>query len=161
MSTTQVYSIYINAPAQKVWEAITVSEHTQRWGYGGAVEIEERPGGAYRNLTTPEMREMGMGDVAVEGTVVEIDPPTRLVLDWAPTWHQGIEPTRLTWELTEYPSGLTQVVLTHDVSNAPQLAAEVAGGAGDPEQGGGGWPWSLSGLKTLLETGEPMDQPAA
>ena len=78
------------------------------------------------------------------------------MLDWAPTWHQGIEPTRLTWELTEYPSGLTQVVLTHDVSAAPQLAAEIAGG-GEPDQGGGGWPWVLSGIKSLLETGQSME----
>ena len=160
MSDTVVYSIYIKAPAQQVWEAITTSEHTTRWGYGGETEIDPRPGGAYRNLSTPEMREMGIGDVAVEGTVVEIDEPNRLVLDWSPTWHPDFEPTRVTWELTEYPSGLTQVVLTHDVSRAPELAAEVAGGS-DPGTGGGGWGWCLSGLKTLLETGHPMDDPAA
>ena len=63
-------------------------------------------------------------------------------------------------ELTEYPSGLTRVVLTTHVTAAPQLATEIAGG-GDPQQGGGGWLWSLSGLKTLLETGASMDEPAA
>ena len=52
------------------------------------------------------------------------------------------------------------MLLTHDVTAAPQLAEEIAGG-GDPQQGGGGWLWSLSGLKTLLETGESMDEPAA
>ena len=155
MSTTVVYSIYISAPAQRIWDAITKSDHTTRWGYGGEVEIDPRPGGAYRNLSTPEMREMGMGDVAVEGIVVEIDEPRRLVLDWMPTWHADWEATRLTWELTEFPSGLTYVVLTHDVTNAPELGPEVAGGT-DPDQGGGGWPWCLSGLKTLVETGEPM-----
>ncbi|RCK68158.1 hypothetical protein DT076_17370 [Desertihabitans brevis] len=162
MSTplTQVYSIYIQAPAQKVWEGITQSEHTSRWGYGGDVEFEPTPGGVYRNLSTPEMKEMGMGDVAIEGRVVEVDPPHRLVLDWTPTWRPGIAPTRVTWELTEYPSGLTRVVLTHDVSAAPELAEEISGG-GDPAQGGGGWLWSLSGLKTLLETGRSMDEPAA
>lgn len=103
---------------------------------------------------------MGMGDVAVEGTVVEIDAPHRLVLDWSPTWHEDLAPTRVTWELTEYPSGLTRLVLTHDVTDAPQLAVEIDGG-GDPGQGGGGWSWSLSGLKTLLETGRSMNEPAA
>lgn len=156
----QVYSIYINAAAQKVWDAITTPEYTTRWGYGGVAEYDLTPGGAFRNLTTEEMRAMGMGDVAVSGTVVEADPPKRLVLDWVASWHPGMEPTRLTWELTEYPSGLTQVVLTHDLTAAPQMAAEVAGGQ-DPAQGGGGWPWSLSGLKTLLETGRSMDEPAA
>ena len=42
----------------------------------------------------------------------------------------------------------------------PQLLAEVTGGA-DPGSGGGGWPWALSGLKTLMETGRSMDEPAA
>lgn len=151
----QVYSVYINAPAQKVWDAITQSEYTTDWGYGGESEYDLTPGGTYRNLTTPEMKEMGMGDVAVSGTVVEAEPPAKLVLDWSPAWHPESEPTRLTWEITEYPSGLTRVVLTHDLTKAPEYAAEVAGG-GEPAQGGGGWPWCLSGLKTLLETGKPM-----
>jgi len=29
-------------------------------------------------------------------------------------------------------------------------------GTGDAAMGGGGWPWVLAGLKTLLETGRPM-----
>ena len=156
----QTYSVYIKAPAQRVWEGITQSEHTRRWGYGGDVELDARPGGVFNNLTTDEMKQMGMGDVAVEGTVVEIDPPHRLVLDWKASWYPDSAPTRVTWELTEYPGGLTRVLLTHDVTAAPQLADEVAGG-GDPQQGGGGWLWSLSGLKTLLETGRSMDEPAA
>lgn len=151
----QSYSVYINAPAAKVWEAITTSEYTRQWGYGGDSEYDLTPGGAYRNLTTPEMKEMGMGDVAVSGTVVEVDEPNKLVLDWSPAWHPESEATRLTWEITEYPSGLTRVVLTHDLTAAPEYAAEVAGG-GEPAQGGGGWPWCLSGLKTVLETGQPM-----
>lgn len=154
--TIQVYSVYIKAPATKVWQAITTSEFTTQWGYGGETECDLRPGGTYRNLTTDEMKQMGMGDVAVNGTVVEVDAPHKLVLDWAPTWHPDSAPTRITWELVEYPSGLTRVVLTHDLSAAPEYAAEVAGG-GDPASGGGGWLWCLSGLKTLLETGHSMD----
>ncbi len=156
----QTYSIYIKAPAQSVWEAITQSEHTQRWGYGGEVQFDPRPGGVFNNLSTAEMKQMGMGDVAVEGKILEIDPPRRLVASWKPGWYPDSEPTQVTWELTEFPSGLTRVVLTHDVTAAPQLAPEVAGG-GDPQQGGGGWLWSLSGLKTLLETGASMDDDAA
>lgn len=159
MSTDVIHTIYINAPAQRVWDAITTSEYTTQWGYGGDVEIDPRPGGTYRNLSTPDMVAFGMGPVAVEGEVVEIDPPRLLVLSWSPTWRPGAPATRVTWELTEYPNGQTKVVLTHDVSAAPDQAEELNGG-GDPEGGGGGWPWSLSGLKTLLETGRPMEAPA-
>ena len=98
---------------------------------------------------------MGMGDVSVSGEVLEVDPPKVLKLSWQPSWHADWAATELTWELTEYPSGLTKVTLTHDVSAAPQIAPEVAGG-NDPGQGGGGWPWCLSGLKTVLESGRSM-----
>lgn len=159
-NSVQVYTVYIQAPAQKVWHAITTSEYTTRWGYGGETSYELTPGGSYQNFSTDEMKAMGLGDVAVSGTVVEVDEPRLLVLDWLPAWHADWPPTRLTWELTEYPSGLTKVVLTHDVSAAPDLATEVAGGH-HPDQGGGGWPWCLSGLKTLLETGRGMDEATA
>jgi len=156
MSTSVIHSIYIKATAQQIWDAITTSEGTEQWGYGGPVEIDPRPGGTYRNLTTPEMREMGMGEVAIDGEVLEIAPPRLLVLAWRPMWQEDPPTTKVTWEITEYPNGQSKVVLTHDVSAAPQMFDEFNGG-GDPEGGGGGWPWSLSGLKTLLETGQPMD----
>lgn len=159
-NTIQVYSIYIKAPAAKIWQAITTSEYTTQWGYGAPVDYDLTPGAPYVNHTTDEMKQLGMGDVAVTGTVIEVAEPTRLVLDWAPAWHPESKPTRLTWELTEYESGLTRVTLTHDVSAAPEYAAELAGG-GEPAQGGGGWLWCLSGLKTLLETGRSMDEQSA
>ncbi len=151
----QVYTVYISAPASKVWEAITSSEYTNKWGYGGDVDYDLTPGGSYRNLTTAQMKEMGMGDVSVSGTVVDVDPEKRLELTWSPAWHPEAEPTRLIWELTEFDGPLTKVVLTHDVSANPTMAPEVAGG-GEPNQGGGGWPWVIASLKTLLETGQPM-----
>lgn len=151
----QIFSIYIDAPAERIWAAITTSEFTNRWGYGGDVDFDLTPGGAYVNHTTEEMKQMGLGDVAVSGEVIAADPPKRLELTWSPGWQPEAAPTRLIWELIEYPSGLTEVKLTHDVTAAPELASDLAGG-NDPAQGGGGWPWCLSGLKTLLETGQPM-----
>lgn len=155
VATTQVFGIYIDAPATKVWEALTSSDYTNKYGYGGDVEIDLRPGGAYRNLTTEAMKQWGMGDVATNGTVVEVDPPHKLVLDWVPVWHQDEPASRITWEIVEGSSGLTRVTLTHECPQSPKTAADVAGTNG-AEDGGGGWPWVLSSLKTLLETGEPM-----
>ncbi|GAA4434375.1 SRPBCC domain-containing protein [Georgenia halophila] len=152
--TTQIHGIYIDAPAEKVWQALTSSEYTNRYGYGGDIDIEPRVGGRYRHLTTDEMKRMGMGVVAVEASIVEFDPPRKLVLDWAAVWHE--EPaSRLTYEIAEGPSGLTRVTLTHELADAPATAKDVAGN-GDVENGGGGWPWELSSLKTLLETDRVM-----
>ncbi|MFC7405123.1 SRPBCC domain-containing protein [Georgenia alba] len=153
-ATTQVHRIYIDAPAEKVWEALTSAEYAARYGYGGGLDIDPRPGGVYRNLTSDEMKQMGMGDVATSSTIVEIDPPRRLVLDWSAVWHD--EPaSRLTWEITQGPSGLTRVTLTHELPQSPRTAQDVAGN-GNAEDGGGGWPWVLSSLKTVLETGKVM-----
>ena len=148
-----VFRIYIEATAQKVWDAITSSEFSTKYGYGGEVEYDLSPGGAYRSLTTDEMKQMGMGDVAVTGRVIEADPPRKLVQSWIAEWHK--EETTLTWELVEYAGPLTGLTLTHDCTGAPKTASDVVG-AGNAEQGGGGWPWILAGLKTYLETGHQM-----
>ena len=60
--------------------------------------------------------------------------------------------TRLTYEITPGEKGVSKLTVTHDLSGAPHTAAMVSG-AGDAANGGGGWPWVLSDLKTLLETG--------
>ena len=62
--------------------------------------------------------------------------------------------SRLTYEIME-GQGVCTVTITHDVTGAPLVAAMVPGG-GDPAKGGGGWPWVLSDLKSLLETGSRM-----
>ena len=149
----QVFRIYIEASAQQVWDAITSPEFSVKYGYGGTVEYDLTPGGDYRSLTTEEMRQMGMGDVAVTGRVIEADPPRKLVQTWIAEWHK--EETTLTWELVEYAGPLTGLTLIHDCADAPNTAGDVAG-TGDAEQGGGGWPWVLAGLKTYLETGHQM-----
>lgn len=150
----QMFAVYIDASAQKIWDAITSSEFTTRFGYGGEIEIDLRPGGAVRDLTSPEMREMGMGEVAATGTVLEVDPPHRLVQTWSAAWHDEPE-TTLTYEIKEYPGGASCLTLTHELTGAPNTAKDVHGG-GDAGAGGGGWPWVLSSLKTLLETDRVM-----
>lgn len=150
----QMYSIYIDVVAQQIWDAITTSDWSGRFGYGSALEIDLRPGGAIRELCTPEMKAMGMGEVAGAGTVVELDPPHRLVQTWSAAWHDEPD-TTLTYQIIEFPGGPCQLTLTHDCTGAPNTAKDVRGG-GDIGAGGGGWPWVLSSLKTVLETGRSM-----
>jgi uncharacterized protein YndB with AHSA1/START domain len=158
--TTQVYRVYIKAPAQAIWDAITKPEWTERYGYGGRGEYDLRPGGAFRALTSEVMRCHGAPDVAVDGEVIESDPPRRLVL----TWRMVMDPTmaaegftRLTYEIQEGTTGVTRLTVIHDLKGAPKLAAMVAGEM-EPMGAGGGWSWVLSDLKTLLETGDRLGQ---
>ena len=152
---TQTYVIIVKAEPQAIWDAITNPEQTGRYGYQGRVEMELRPGGAYRAHPSDAMRDLGARDVIADGEVVEATPPTRLVHLWNPRFapEVGGEPaTRLTWELTAADFGGTKLTLTHELAGTPSTAAMVAGAPGS----GGGWAFVLSDLKTLLETGSAI-----
>jgi uncharacterized protein YndB with AHSA1/START domain len=153
-----VYRVYIRATQEAVWDAITKSEWTKRYGYQGAVDYELRPGGAYRGYATPDMLQMGSPEVVVDGEVVEADPPRKLVQTWRFKWSQELIDegfSRLTWDVEEDDGGVTRLTVTHELEGAPLTAAQVGGDA-RLHQGGGGWAWILSDLKTLLETGNPI-----
>ena len=152
-TTTRVYEIYIKAPPERIWEAITSPEWTRRYGYGGDVHIELRPGGTYKHIAGPEMKGVTEDDVVVVGEVIEADPPRRLVQTWHPLWDEATAaevPTRLTYEITPAYGESTKLSLTHELEGAPLAAAMITGSI---EGAGGGWPFVLSDLKTLLETG--------
>jgi uncharacterized protein YndB with AHSA1/START domain len=150
--TTQVYRVYIKATPEAIWDAITKPEWTERYGYGGRVEFDLRPGGAFRTIASPEMQAAGMPEVVLDGEVVECDPPRRLVQTWRAGWSD--EPaTRLTYDIEPGEKGVCQLTVTHDVTGAPSVAIMVAGSV--PEAGGG-WAQVLSDLKTLLETGDGL-----
>jgi uncharacterized protein YndB with AHSA1/START domain len=151
-TTTQVYRIFIRATPEQIWDAITKPEWNARYGYRCPGEYDLRPGGAYRAFANEEMRANGGAEVAVDGEVVEVDPPRRLVQTWRATWfEEGF--TRLTYEIEPGPGGVTSLTLIHELEGAPQTASQVAGAI---EGAGGGWPLVLSELKTLVETGQPM-----
>jgi uncharacterized protein YndB with AHSA1/START domain len=155
--TTQVYRVYIKATPEAIWDAITKPEWTQRYGYHGIAEYDLKPGGKYRALAPADMQAMGMPEVVVDGEVVEADPPRRLVQTWRFLWSEELAaegPTRVTFDIEEDDGGVTRLTVTHELEGAPGTAEQVASVA-KLREGGGGWSWILSDLKTLLETGEP------
>jgi len=161
--TTQVYRVYIKATPKAIWDAITKPEWSERYGYGGRVEYDLRPGGHYRAFASEDMKraraEMGGSptpDVIVDGEVIECDPPRRLVQTWRMLMDVGTEAegfTRLTYEIDEIRPGVSKLTLTHELEGASRLAMFLAG-AMESMGAGGGWAEVLSDLKTLLETGE-------
>ena len=159
--TTQVYRVYIKATPQAVWDAITKAEWTEKYGYGGRSVYDLRPGGMYRGYTSEAMKKAGAArggavpDVAIEGEVLEVDAPRKLVLMWHMVMDAATtaEPsTRLTYEIEETPGGVTKLTLIHSFEGAPQVAG-ILSGKFEAQGAGGGWSWVLSDLKTLLETG--------
>ena len=153
LPTTQIYRIFIRATSQAVWDAITMTEWTKRYGYGTGAEYELFPGGRYRHPANEFMKKMGVPDVAVEGEVLEVDAPHRLVQTWRANWQPDESATRLTFEIADRGNGVTELTVTHELAGAPNVAEMVGGRT---EGSGGGWWRMLSDIKTLLETGRSL-----
>ncbi len=139
--TTQVYQLFIRATPDAVWDAITKPEFTTKFFYGQLVEnTPER-----HFWTAPD------GTVLGDSPTIEFDPPRRLVHGWSSAYDEEMaaEPeSRVTWEIEPRENGVCLLTVVHDRLDAsPKTAASV---------GGAGWMLVLSGLKTLLETGEPL-----
>ena len=85
-----------------------------------------------------------------DNTVVEADPPRRLVHTWRSLYDDELaseEESRVTWEIEPQEEGYSKLTLVHDqLEGAPKTAERVAGG----------WLLIISGLKTLVETGAPL-----
>jgi uncharacterized protein YndB with AHSA1/START domain len=157
--TTQVYRVYIKTTPQAIWDAITKPEWSKQYGYGALVEYDLRPGGSYRAMASEAMRGPGAPEfVAVDGEVLEADPPHKLVQTWRMCMDEGMAAegfTRVTHEISPAGEGVTKLTVIHDLTNAPKLQLLLSGGM-ESEGAGGGWSWVLSDLKSLLETGSPL-----
>jgi uncharacterized protein YndB with AHSA1/START domain/DNA-binding transcriptional ArsR family regulator len=141
-----VNQIIISAPQERVWDAITKTEFTSRYYYGCSLETTNLAAGS------PFTYHMPNGAPIVEGKVIESDPPRRLVHSYHSLWAPMNEdaPTKVTWELSPMPGGVTRVTVVHE-----DFEGETATYKGLQ---GGGWAWILSNMKTLLETGDSMPQ---
>ena len=122
--------------------------------------VTRRDVGAVRDTALAVHGEIPI-EVVVTGEVLEADPPRRLVQTWAPVWIEDEEPGTITWDIEPSAHGSVRLTLTHDLTGRPTTAEQVAGNPDPTNEGGGGWPWVLSGIKTVLETGEAMEPSAA
>ena len=156
-SVTYVHQIYIRAAQQAIWDAITSPEWNAKYGYQAVSEYDLKPGGKYRALANPQMRSYGLPEVMIDGEVLEVKPPAKLVQTYR--WlfndqHRAEGFTRLTFEIEPTSSGFCRLTVTHDVTGAPMMGAATQSTFN--EQGSGGWNWILSDMKSLLETGKIM-----
>ena len=142
----KVFEIYIKTTPDRLWQAITDTELRQKYTFGVGVQSDWTPGSHY------EAVHPGAGTKISEGENLEVDPPHRLVQSFTALWSDDVRAagtSRVTWEITPVGDSC-QLTVTHD-----QLPAGVNG------EVYGGWPMILSGLKTLLETGELLTTPGS
>ena len=137
-----VYSVYIQAPPERVWQAITDGDETVQYYYGTRVASTWQPG-ASLVYTYPD------GSVAADGSVLEVDRPALLRMSFHPRWDPDIEaegPIELAWLLEPAGAATKLTVKTLSVRRGSQVESQFIGG----------WVHIVSGLKTLLETGKPI-----
>ena len=141
-----VYVTVIAASPERVWEAITTAEFTQQYWHATRVRSSWQQGSAIEFFVDSEEGER----VGCEGTLLTVNPPNELSYTWSfpNTPEVADEPaSRVTFQLAAI-DGHTRLTLTHDqFPDDSKMAPMVAGG----------WPLVLSGLKTLLETGNAID----
>jgi uncharacterized protein YndB with AHSA1/START domain len=140
-TATQIYSIFIRTTPEELWQAITTPEFTAKYFYGARISITAD---GYQSLGPDE-------SVWGETDVSEYEPPRRLVHGWRSLYDADMAAeaeSRVTWEIEPQDGGYCQLTVTHDqLEHSPKTADSVSGA---------GWMMVLSGLKTLLETGEPL-----
>ena len=142
----KVFEIYIKTSPERIWEAITDPEQRAKYSFGVGVESDWAAGSSYVS------RHPAAGVDIAEGENLEVDPPRRLVQSFNALWGEDVKgegTSRVTWEIEQVEDSC-RLVVTHD-----QLRDDANG------QLYGGWPMILSGLKTLLETGELLTTPGS
>jgi uncharacterized protein YndB with AHSA1/START domain len=141
----KVFEIYIKTTPERLWEAITDPEMRSKYSFGVRVTSDWAPGSRYESSHPA-------GVAIAEGENLEVDPPHRLVQSMVALWSDEVKSegtSRVTWEI-EPVGDSCRLTVTHD---------ELREGANDELYGG--WPMILSGLKTLLETGERLTTPGS
>ncbi len=139
---THVYEIVIRATPERTWQALTEGDLTQKYYFNTRVESDWKPGSPVRYYGPK-------GTVDLEGEVLEFEPQRRLVTTFKPMWApdiQGSQPSTVGWDIQPIRD-LSHVKLTHaGVDEASFQAGQMHLG----------WVYSLSSLKSLLETGEGL-----
>jgi uncharacterized protein YndB with AHSA1/START domain/DNA-binding transcriptional ArsR family regulator len=144
--TRAVFEIFIKTTPERLWEAITDPEMRAKYSFGVETHSEWTPGSEYK-ASVPGVIDIG------EGENVEVDPPRRLVQTFTALWSDEVKAegaSRVTWEIEPVGDDSCRLTVVHD---------ELREGV-NPEIYGG-WPQILSGLKTLLETGETLTTPGS
>ena len=140
----KVYEIYIKTTPERLWHALTDPAMREKYTFGAVVTSAWTPGSRYTGT--------GRGTPIFEGENIEVDPPRKLVQTFRALWDDDVRAegeTRVTWEIEQVGDSccltVTHSGLREDAN--PQLY--------------GGHPMILSGLKTLLETGELLTTPGS
>lgn len=137
----KVFEIYIKTTDAKLWQAITDPDFTEKYYFGTRLRTDLSEGGVF-DYIAPD------GSTMLEGKVIESIERRKLVTTFLPHWSGQVErETRVTYEI-EPIADICRLTLTHEGLVAGEAMTEGVTR---------GWAQILSSLKSLLETGEPLE----
>ena len=139
-----IYVTYIRTTPEKLWKALIEPELTRQFWCDTTQESEWKPGASWKIL-------MPDGRVADSGEVVEIEPNRRLVLKWRNEFRPELQAegySRMTYEL-EKEGNSVKLTVIHEIEKEGSKFIEAVSS---------GWPHILASLKSLLETGESLEE---
>lgn len=142
--STFVYVTYIRSTPEKVWQALTEPEFTKQFFFGMVMETDWKVGSAWKSIGSD-------GEIKDSGEVVEIDPPRRLVLIWRNEFRPEMKEegdSRMSYQL-EQEGEMVKLTVLHQIDKPESKLIRAVSN---------GWPMILSSLKSLLETGESLEE---
>jgi uncharacterized protein YndB with AHSA1/START domain len=137
------YDIYIAASPKAVWRGLVDGDMTSKYVYGTRLESSLKAGARFAYVGDGAFE-------AVSGEVIAAEPERRLVLRWQAHWDEKVakdRPSRVTYEIDPAGPEMTRLRLRHD-----EFEQETATYQGSADA----WPWMMSSLKSLLETGKAL-----
>jgi uncharacterized protein YndB with AHSA1/START domain len=139
---TFVYVTYIAASPERVWDALTKPDLSEKYWFGYRVRADGRPG-EHMTAYNPAGRQVH------DDPIVESEPPRKLVYRWKSLYKElpDERPSRVTF-LLEPVKGQTRLTVTHDDFDADSRMFDMISK---------GWPAVLSSLKSFLETGQGLE----
>ncbi len=147
MSDRFVYVTYIRTTPEKAWDALMQPEFNKLYWFGAFMESEWKQGAPWK-IVLPDGRTADMGEI------VEIEKPKKIVIKWRNEFMPEMKAegwSRCTIEL-EAAGGTVKLTVLHEIDRDDSKFIKAVSG---------GWPKILSGLKSLLETGKPLEETAA
>lgn len=146
---TVVAEVFIAAPCERVFKAITRPEELMRWFTDLTTptklwELDAKRGGRWRFATDISKKPLnGVTEFRAAGEILEIDPPLLLVYSWYANWHDDPSlATIVRWELSAKDGG-TFVRVTHSkLANETLARTDYISG----------WPGVMEMLKNFVES---------
>jgi uncharacterized protein YndB with AHSA1/START domain len=137
-----IYVTYINTTPEKVWNALIDNEMIKQYWSRHKNVSDWKVGSTWLH------QDYDSGTIDIDGKVVEFEAPKRLVLTWAGANEdlRKEKPSRVTFEIEPFFDVARLTLTHHELETGSKMLEGITAG----------WPSVLSSLKTLLETGKPL-----